>query len=161
MCVCTLSSVQLFCEPMDFSPSGSSVHGIFQIRILKWVLFPPLGNLPDPGMRPMFLISPALAGRFFTTEPLGKPVFYYLVLREPLVSLKYGCWVSLQGLAVLFEASWGYAKGTGSHGNLVWVFIQMNTCCHCSLSILYSAMPALSLWWDPFNTRKRHASVLH
>ena len=31
---------QLFltlCEPMDYSPPGSSVHGIFQTRILEWV----------------------------------------------------------------------------------------------------------------------------
>ena len=28
--------------------------------------FPPLGDLPDPGIE---LASPALAGRFFTTEP--------------------------------------------------------------------------------------------
>ena len=32
--------------------------------------FPPPGDLPDPGMEPT---SPALAGGFFTTEPLGKP----------------------------------------------------------------------------------------
>ena len=32
--------------------------------------FPSPGNLPDPGIEP---VSPALAGRFFTTEPLGKP----------------------------------------------------------------------------------------
>ena len=32
--------------------------------------FPPLGDLPDPGTK---LASPALAGRFFTTEPPGKP----------------------------------------------------------------------------------------
>ena len=25
------------CDPMDCSPSGSSVHGIFQARILEWV----------------------------------------------------------------------------------------------------------------------------
>ena len=25
------------CNPMDCSPSGSSVHGIFQARILEWV----------------------------------------------------------------------------------------------------------------------------
>ena len=25
------------CDPMDCSPPGSSVHGIFQIRILQWV----------------------------------------------------------------------------------------------------------------------------
>ena len=32
--------------------------------------FPTPGNLPDPGIEPE---SPALAGRFFTTEPAGKP----------------------------------------------------------------------------------------
>ena len=26
------------CDPMDCSPPGSSVHGIFQARILKWVV---------------------------------------------------------------------------------------------------------------------------
>ena len=32
--------------------------------------FPSLGDLPDPGIKPVF---PALAGGFFTTEPPGKP----------------------------------------------------------------------------------------
>ena len=31
------------------------------------------GDLPRSGIEP---VSPALAGRFFTTEPLGKPTFY-------------------------------------------------------------------------------------
>ena len=31
-----LSSVGLFCDPMDSSPPGSSVHGIFQARVLEW-----------------------------------------------------------------------------------------------------------------------------
>ena len=35
--------------------------------------FPPQGNLPDPKSEPAFPASPALAGRFFTTEPPGKP----------------------------------------------------------------------------------------
>ena len=30
-------------------------------------------DLPDPGVKPTSLASPALAGRFFPTEPLGKP----------------------------------------------------------------------------------------
>ena len=33
--------------------------------------FPPPGDLPKPGIKPT---SPALAGRFFTTEPPGKPL---------------------------------------------------------------------------------------
>ena len=32
-------------------------------------------DLPGPGIKP---VSPALAGRFFTTEPPGKPLFIYL-----------------------------------------------------------------------------------
>ena len=32
--------------------------------------FPPPGNLPNPGIEPQ---SPALAGGFFTTKPLGNP----------------------------------------------------------------------------------------
>jgi len=35
--------------------------------------FPTPGDLPDPGIEPMSLVSPALAGRFFTTAPPGKP----------------------------------------------------------------------------------------
>ena len=31
------------------------------------------GDLPDPGIELTFPASPALAGRFFTTEPPGKP----------------------------------------------------------------------------------------
>ena len=33
----SLSHVQLFCDPMDYSPPGSSVHGISWERILVWV----------------------------------------------------------------------------------------------------------------------------
>ena len=41
-------------NPMDCSPSDSSVHGILQTRILEWVAipFPSQGNLPDPGIEP-------------------------------------------------------------------------------------------------------------
>ena len=35
--------------------------------------FPTSGCLPDPGIEPMSHLSPALAGRFFITEPPGKP----------------------------------------------------------------------------------------
>ena len=34
---------------------------------------PPSGDLPDPGIEPSSPVSPALAGRFFTTERPGKP----------------------------------------------------------------------------------------
>ena len=36
----------------------------------RWsgLLFPSSGDIPDPGMEPMSLMAPALAGRFFTTS---------------------------------------------------------------------------------------------
>ena len=33
--------------------------------------FPPPGDLPDPGIEPVSLTSPALAGAFFTTSATG------------------------------------------------------------------------------------------
>ena len=57
-------------RPMGCSPPGSSVHGILQARILEWIAKSFSRDLPDPGIEPQ---SPALAGRFFTAEPPGKP----------------------------------------------------------------------------------------
>ena len=51
------------CDPMDYSPPGSSVYGMFQARILEWVP----RDLPDPRIEPTSLVSPSFAGRFFTT----------------------------------------------------------------------------------------------
>ena len=42
------------------------------------VPFPPPGDLPDPGIEPVALASPALAGGFFTTAPPGKSPFVML-----------------------------------------------------------------------------------
>ena len=72
MCVCVqlLSRVQLFENRMECSPPGSSVHGIFQARILEWVAVSYSRDLPDKGIKPAPL---SLAGGFLTTVPPGKP----------------------------------------------------------------------------------------
>ena len=53
---------------MDYSPPGFSVYGILQARILEWVPCPPPEDLSNPGIEPSFLMSPTLAGGFFTTD---------------------------------------------------------------------------------------------
>ena len=55
---------------MDFSPPGSSVHGILQATILEWVSFPSPGDLSNPGIKPG---SPALQVDSLAYEPPGKP----------------------------------------------------------------------------------------
>ena len=56
------------CDPMDYSPPGSSVHGILQARVLKWVAISFSRDLPDPGIKPR---SPTLRADTLTSEPPG------------------------------------------------------------------------------------------
>ena len=55
-------------DPMDYSPPGSSVHGILQARVLKWVAISFSRDLPDPGIKPR---SPTLRADTLTSEPPG------------------------------------------------------------------------------------------
>ena len=57
VCVCcVLGRVWLFCDPMDYSPPDSTVHGIFQARILEWVVHSLLqGIFPTQRLNPCLL----------------------------------------------------------------------------------------------------------
>ena len=79
MCMCVLS-----CSGMS---NSLSPHGLVSCqaplsmgfsRREYWsgLPFPPPGDLSDPGVKPMSSVSPALAGRLFTTEPPGKPTHW-------------------------------------------------------------------------------------
>ena len=71
VCVCPgAQSCLILYDTMVCSLPGSSVHEIFQARILEWVAIPSPGDLPDPRME---LLSPALADGFSTPEPPRKP----------------------------------------------------------------------------------------
>ena len=52
MCALLLCRVQLFCDPVDCSPPGSSVQDISQARILDWVL---QGIILTQGLNPHLL----------------------------------------------------------------------------------------------------------
>ena len=56
-------SCKTLCKPMDYSPPGSSVHGILQARILEWVSIPFSRESSQP--RDQTQVS-CIAGRFFT-----------------------------------------------------------------------------------------------
>ena len=62
-----------FCDPMDGSPPGSSVHGIIWARILAWIPMPSSRDLSDPSIEPTSFTLPVLAGGFFTTSITWKP----------------------------------------------------------------------------------------
>ena len=65
-----LKSCPTLCDPMHYSLSGSSVHGIFQAKILEWVAIPSLGDLPNPGIELASLALQAYSLRLFWSKYL-------------------------------------------------------------------------------------------
>ena len=64
--MCVPSCVRL-CDFIDCSLPGSSAHGIFWQECQSGIPCPPPGDLPDQGIKLVSLMSPVLAGRFFTS----------------------------------------------------------------------------------------------
>ena len=62
------------CNTMDCSTPGSTVHGIFQTRILEWVAISYFRGSSQPRDGNGVSASLALEGRLFITEPGGKPL---------------------------------------------------------------------------------------
>ena len=67
------------CNPMDYSPTGSSVHGILQARILEWVTIPS-SRCPDPGIEPR---SPTLQADSLLSELHGRSLFLMIKNKWP------------------------------------------------------------------------------
>ena len=68
--VLLLSNVQLFATPWTVTLQVPLSMGFPRQEFWNGLPFPPLGTLPNPGIKPA---SSVLASRFFTTEPPGKP----------------------------------------------------------------------------------------
>ena len=62
LCVLAAQLCPTFCNPMDYSLPGSSVHGILQVRILEWIAISFSRGSSWP--RDQTLVS-CIAGRFF------------------------------------------------------------------------------------------------
>ena len=73
------------CDPLDCSLLDSSVHGILQARRLELVAISFSGELSSSVFEPMSPTS-ALAGRFFTIAPPGKPLSsLHLLLHQNVI----------------------------------------------------------------------------
>ena len=65
--VSVAQSYPTVCNSMDYSPPGSSVHGILQAGNWNGLPCPPPGDLPDPRIKPG---SPALQADSLLCEPV-------------------------------------------------------------------------------------------
>ena len=69
----SLSHVWLFATQWTIACQAPLSMGFSRQEYWSGLPFPSPGYLPDSRIEPMSLASPALAGRFFTTVPPGKP----------------------------------------------------------------------------------------
>ena len=76
-----LNHVRLFATPWTVACQAPLFMGFSRQEYWTGLLFPSPGDLPDLRIEP---VSPALADRFFTIEPQGKPVFL-LVARVKMI----------------------------------------------------------------------------
>ena len=76
-----LRHVWPFADPNRLYPPGFSVHRTSPPRLLEWLQFPPLGDLPDTGMKFTFPTSPALQVDSLPLSHLGiqKYTMFHLI----------------------------------------------------------------------------------
>ena len=117
VCVCVLvvhacvlghfSRVPLFEIPWTVAHQAPLSMGFF--RQEYWVLpFPLLGDLPHPGIEPVSLTSPTLAGRFFTTNATWEApaiVATATIISTSTCQLQSLCHISGTKLALLWASS--------------------------------------------------------
>ena len=73
VCVCVFSHVQLFATPWTVAHQVPLSMGFSRQEYWSGLPFPTPGDLPDPGMEPTSLVSPALAGDSLPLHHLGGP----------------------------------------------------------------------------------------
>ena len=77
-------SCPTLCKSMDHSPPDSFVHGILQAKILQYCHALLQGIFPTQ-IKPICLMSPELAGGFFTTRATWKAhLFHIMPSKYPL-----------------------------------------------------------------------------
>ena len=67
-------SCPTLCDPIDYSLPGSSVLGFSRQEYWSGLLFPPPGDLPDPGIEPTPPIALALQAYSLLMSHQGSPL---------------------------------------------------------------------------------------
>ena len=115
-------------RPHGLQPLAASVHRILHTRMWSGLPCPPPGDLPDPGTKLAFLVSPALAGVFFTTaaakslqscptlcHPRWQPTRLPRPWDSPGKNTGVGCHFLLQCMKVKSESEVAQSCPTLSH----------------------------------------------
>ena len=93
----SLSCVQLFCDPMDCSPPGTTAHGISHARTLEWVTISSFRGSSQPRYRTCIscgsYIGRWILHRGVTWEALEVYINTYRILRDSSVQSRLHVWL--------------------------------------------------------------------
>ena len=76
VCACKHACARLFAIPWTVACQAPLSVGFSSQEYQSGLLFPSPGDLPDPGIKPVSLVSLVFAGRFFTSGPPGMPMAF-------------------------------------------------------------------------------------
>ena len=85
-CVCVCLSCPTLVTPLTVARQAPGTMEFSRQEYWSGLPFPIPGDLPNPGIEPISLESPALAGGSFTTAPPGKPLWDHYLSSLGLVS---------------------------------------------------------------------------
>ena len=123
MCGHSLSHVWLFATPWTVALQSALPMGFSRQEYWSGWPFPPPRYLPNTGIKPASFSSPALAGKFFTSVPLGKSSHDMLCLVAqscPTFCNPLDC--NLPGFSVHADSP-GKNTGVGCHA--LWGIFQI------------------------------------
>ena len=96
--LCVFRCVRFFATPWTAAEQAPLSMEFSRQEYWSGLPFPTRGDLPDPGIKPVSLTSPALAGRFFTLAPPGKPLvcaFFAFVTTSTPASVRQSLFYTL------------------------------------------------------------------
>ena len=169
-----VQSCLTICYPMDYSLPGSSVHGIFQARILEWVDISFSRGSFWPRVQTWVSCSSCIAGRFFTAEPSGKPRYLMWLVARSCLTLcdPMGCspsGSSVHGILQARTQDWiPVPSSRGSSQSRDWTRVSCISC-NCKwnlypLSYLGSPNPAIwgcDVWGCNSHLETTRETILH
>ena len=127
--MCAQSSVWSFVTPRTVAHQTPLSPGdIFRQEYWSGLLFSPPEDLLNPGITPMSLASPALAGEFFTTEPPGKPISIYIIHKNIWFAYICICVYIFEGRQILGQLADDFITDYW-HKILEQIFLALITIC--------------------------------
>ena len=119
LCICMLSvfrGVWFFLTPQIVALQPPLSVGFPRQEYWSGLPFPPPGDLPDPGIKPTSLMSPTVAGGFFTTSLTWEAPFLQMAKARLWVHWNHSFDMHLSSLET---KSYAFPSGTPSRYNFM------------------------------------------